>query len=265
MRPDRVQLGLERPLRAEHRLDRERSGHVGHREQVRRVVDRQQQHAEHAVGAVDERQPFLGRQRDRLQPRPAQRLAAVDAGAGLVAHPALAEQHERAVGQRGQVAGGAEGAVLRHPRRDVGVQQVHEGRRDQRTDAAVAQRERAHPQEHHRADDLARHRRAHPGRVRADQRVLELGTPGRCDERVGERPETGRDAVHGPAGLLDPLDDVPRADHGIHSGFGERDPGVAAGDGGDVGGRDAGGLDDDGIHAGTPLCRTLLTRGTPGR
>ena len=41
------------------------------------------------------------------------------AGAVLAEHPALAEQHQRAVRQRRQVAGGAERAVLGHPRRDV--------------------------------------------------------------------------------------------------------------------------------------------------
>jgi hypothetical protein len=37
-----------------------------------------------------------------------------------------------------------------------------------------------------------------------------------------------------------------------------------AGHGEHVGGGDAGGLDDDG-HCGAPWCRTVRTRGTPGR
>ena len=50
--------------------------------------------------------------------------AAGDPGAVLAEHPALAHQHQRAVRQRGQVAGGAQRAVLGHPRCDVVVEQV---------------------------------------------------------------------------------------------------------------------------------------------
>ena len=55
-----------------------------------------------------------------------QRLRGTDPGAVLAEHPALAEQHDRAVRERGQVARGAERAVLRHPRGDVVVEQVGE-------------------------------------------------------------------------------------------------------------------------------------------
>ncbi|GFJ91743.1 hypothetical protein Prum_053850 [Phytohabitans rumicis] len=101
-----------------------------------------------------------------------QGLRAVDPGARLVEHPALAEQHERAVGERRQVAGRAERAVLGHPRGHVVVEQVDEALRDQGADAGAAQRERTHPQQHHRPYHLARHGGADARGVRADERVL---------------------------------------------------------------------------------------------
>ena len=121
----------------------------------------------------------------------------------LAEHPSLAEQHQRAVRQRRQVTGRAERAVLRHPRRDVVVEQVHQGLRDQRADPGTAQRQRPDPQQHHRPDHLAGHRRADPGGVRADQRVLQLGPPLRRDERVGQRAEAGGHPVHRAAVALD--------------------------------------------------------------
>ena len=115
VRADGVQLRPERPVRAEHRLDDQGRGDVGHGEQVAQVVDRQQQHAEHAVGAVDQRQPLLRGELDRCRARPAQRVGGGQPLAVRAEHPALAEQRQRAVGQRCEVAGAAQRAVLAAP------------------------------------------------------------------------------------------------------------------------------------------------------
>ena len=208
VRPDRVQLGQERPVGAEHRLDRQRGGDVGHGEQVPRVVDRQQQHAEHAVGAVDQRQALLGGQRRSAAARPrCSASAAGHPGAVLAEHPALAEQHQRAVGQRGQVAGGAERAVLGHPRRDVGLS---------RSTSACATSGRT--PEWPIASDRTRSSII----ARTTSRGIGAPMPAACErisaccssarrsgaiERVGQRAEAGRDAVDRPAGALDVVDD----------------------------------------------------------
>ena len=101
---------------------------------------------------------------------------------------------------------------------------------DQRPDPGAAQGERADPQQHHRPDHLARHRRADPGGVRADQRVLQLGPPLRGDERVGERAEPGGDAVDRAAATLDAVHDGPAGRHRVDGGRGEDDRARAAGD-----------------------------------
>ena len=94
------------------------------RSSSRRSVDRQHQHAEHAVGAVDQRQALLGGQLDRRQAGGGERVGGRHQGAVGVADLALAHQRERAVRQRRQVAGAAERAVLVHHRRDAVGEQV---------------------------------------------------------------------------------------------------------------------------------------------
>ncbi len=253
VRPDRVQFGEEGPLRAEHRLGGQRGGHVRHGEQVRRVRDGQQQHAEHPVGAVDQRQPLLGGQLQRAQAGRVQGFGGGHPGAVLAHHPALAEQHDRAVGEGRQVTGGAQRAVFRDPRGDAVIEQVDQALREHRPHPGAAHRERAHPQQHHRPHHLAGHRRADPGGVRADQRVLQLGAAFRFDRRVGERAEAGRHAVDGPAGGFDAVHDGAAGGHRLDGGGGELDLGILACDGEDVGGLDPGGLNDHG-HCGTPSC-----------
>jgi hypothetical protein len=261
---DPVQLRQERPLRAEHGLDGQRRGHVRHGEQVAGVLDGEQQHAEHPVGAVDQREAFLGGEVERAQAGVVQGLRGGGTGTVLAEHPALAEQHQRAVRQRCQVAGRAQRAVFRHPRRDVRVQQVGDALGEHRAYPGVAEGQRAQPQQQHGPHHFAGHRRADPGGVRADQRVLQLGPPFGGDERVGERAEAGGHAVHRAAGGLDGVDYRAAAGHRGDGGFGYLHPGGVAGNGEDVGGGDAGGFHDDG-HRGAPWCRTVLTRGTPGR
>jgi hypothetical protein len=111
----RDQVLGERAIGAEQRLDRQRGGDVGDAQQPPQVVVGEDQHAEHPVGAVDQRQALLGTERERL-----------DAGLGergALEHVALADQHHRAVGERREVAAGAERAVLGDPRRDPRVEQ----------------------------------------------------------------------------------------------------------------------------------------------
>jgi hypothetical protein len=193
-----------------------------------------------------------------------QRLGCGDPGAVLAQHPALAEQHERAVRERRQIPGRAQRPVLRHPRRDSGVQQVHQAARQRRPYTRPAQRQRPYAQQHHRPHHFRRHRVADAGSMRTDQGVLKLRATVRGDGRAGKGAESGGHAVHGTAGRLDVVDDRAAGGHGIHGGVGDLYGCSVPGHGKYVGGGDAGGSDDD-THEGTPLCRTVRTSGTPGR
>ena len=67
VRSQRHQVGGERTIGRHQCLDAHRRGDVGGAHEHVEIGERQHQHPEHAVGAVDQRQPFLGPQRDRLQ------------------------------------------------------------------------------------------------------------------------------------------------------------------------------------------------------
>ena len=83
-----------------------------------------------------------------------------------VAHVALAHQRQRAVGQRRQVAGAAERAVLAHHRRDAGRQQPGQQPRGLDADPGVPGRQRRQSQQHQaRAPPRARPRGRSPRRA----------------------------------------------------------------------------------------------------
>jgi hypothetical protein len=82
---------------------------------ARRGRERQHQHAEHAVGAVDEREALLLGELDRLDPGGGERSAAPARARRRRRAPPLAHERERAVGERGEVARAAEASRTRAP------------------------------------------------------------------------------------------------------------------------------------------------------
>ena len=183
--------------------------------------------------------PSLARSVSGATPAVATGGRAVDQRAVGQARLALAEQHERRRRQRGEVAAGAERAVLADDRRDAGVEQ---GEHRVDDDAARAP-EKPIARLRARSRTIARTTSrstsgAHPGGVRADQRRLQLGRALGRDHRVGQRAEPGGHAVDR-LGLVDePLDDGGAA---LDRGSGvvaEHDRPIVPGDGDDVG-RDA--------------------------
>ena len=190
VRAQRHQIGGERPVGPHQRFDRHRRRDVRRAQQHVEVGDGEDEHPEHAVGAVDQRQTLLGLQRDRGDA----------GGGGRRGALAFADQGESDVGEWGEVATRAERPVLRNGRGDPGVEQVDDALDDDGADSRVTQRQRPGPQQHHRPDHLVLDRRAHPGGVRADQRALQLLAALGGDHRGGERPEPGGHAVDGLGG-----------------------------------------------------------------
>jgi hypothetical protein len=82
---------------------------------------------------------------------------------GVVGHLALAEQRERAVGQRREIARGAQRSVLADDGRDARVEQREDRFGDDRPRPRATHGQRAGAQQHHRAHDLALDGRPHPG------------------------------------------------------------------------------------------------------
>ena len=175
LRPHGDEILGEGAIGAEQRLGRHRPGQVGRRDQTVEVGQGEHEHPEHPVGAVDEGEALLGPQRHRRHAGGPHRRRAAEPAAVGPAGLALADEHQRRGGQRGEVAAGAERAVLADDRRDPAVEQRDDRVGDLDPGPGEAHRQTAGPQEHHRPHHLALDLRAHPGGVRPDQRDLQLG------------------------------------------------------------------------------------------
>jgi len=206
MRPQVHEVGRQRPVRAEQRLQAHRARQVSRTQQPRQVGAGQHEHGQHAVGAVDQGQALLLGQLDRLQ-------ACLGQGggcglqAGRGAHLPLAHNGERDVRQRRQIPRAAQRAELPDHRRDAGVEQVRVRLGGTRTYAGVAGDQRPQSQQGSAADDLRLHLDTGARRVRAHEAALQLRPLGLRDVRGRQRPEPGRDAVRRGVtcrGLLDP-------------------------------------------------------------
>ncbi len=118
------------------------------------VIEVQSADACHGAGAVCDAEPLFADQRVQLfDAGAAQRLIPGEKLALVVGLP-QAQQHQPHVTQRGQVAGGAERALLGDPGGDALVQKLCQTLHQQGTYAAYAHAESVGPEQHHAADDL---------------------------------------------------------------------------------------------------------------
>ena len=178
------------------RLHAHRRGDVRGAQQQPQVVAGQHEHAEHAVGAVDQRQALLLGQHHRLDPGRGQRVgrrrAAPRRRSRTVPSPVTASA-QCASGARSP--GAAQRAVLAHHRGDPGGDQRRVGPGGLQPDPGAAGGQRGQPQQHHRPHHLALHLGPGPGRVRADQAALQQHPALARDVPGGQRAEPGGDAV----------------------------------------------------------------------
>lgn len=161
---------------------------------------------------------------------------------------ALAHQREGAVGERGEVAGAAEGAVLVDDGGDPGVEHVGHGLGDGGAHPGVPGGHRLQAQEHQGAHDLPLDARAHAGGVRTDDVALELRAQLGADVPGGEGAEAGGDPVDGLGLGGERVDDLASAGEGVERLAGQLDPRVASGDGDDVLGGGPGRPHHDSVH-----------------
>ena len=170
------------------------------RSSASRSCEREQQHAEHAVGAVDQREALLGAAASSGS-MPGRARAPRPPGA---ASPSASSTSPSPISTSAQCASGArsplapERAVLGHDRRDAGVEQREHrarrppGRAPEQPIASVRARSSIIARTTSRSTGGA-----HAGGVRADQRALQLLAALGRDRDVGQRAEAGRDAVDG--------------------------------------------------------------------
>ena len=172
MAPQRVDLGMERRRRPHRRVRRQRAGDErGSRRAMRAKQAGECQRGRH-LGAVDERDAFLGLKDHRLESRLGQRLARGQSFAGEEGL-ALAHHRRRHVGERCEVAGRADRSLLRNERNDPARQHVLDELDDVHPHAGRAAAQRQQLQRHHQADDLLREWRADAAAMRQDQVALQ--------------------------------------------------------------------------------------------
>ena len=116
-----MDLGQEARTCAVERLDGHRAGEVRRDLEPPRANEAERADGRHELRAVDERQPLLRVQHDRLEPDGRQRLAAgqqpsFDPGVSF------ADERQREVGERCEVAARAHGASTRHDRQHATVE-----------------------------------------------------------------------------------------------------------------------------------------------
>jgi hypothetical protein len=132
------------------RLERHRAGEVGDPAGGLGVEHGERADRGHVLGAVQERQALLGLERHRRQAGGGQRGRGGLADAAVL-DLALADQAERQVGQRREIAGRADRAAARDQRVDPGGEHRAQLIGDDGAGAAAAGREHRGAQQHHRA------------------------------------------------------------------------------------------------------------------
>ena len=178
------------------------------------VEQRQHAHRLHRLGAVDQGEAFLRLQHHRLEPRPAQRLAA---GEPLATEErlALADQDQRQVGQRSEIAARADRALLRHEGDHVALEHRDEQVQRALADPAVSSGEDVRAQKHQRAHGRGRQRGARACGVGEDQVALQLAQIGARDGHLGQGAEARVHPVGRDTALGDPIHQTAPGPHAL--------------------------------------------------
>ena len=195
MRARRVNPLVEGARRAAQRVERHGADHVGRiRPGSRAASSSRQPMASIACVPLIRLMPSLGCRSIGSMPARAQRLAARQDRA-FEFRLAFADQHQRHVGQRREIARRAHAALRRHDRRDAAIQQIAEALGDQRPDAGESLGQHVGADQHHGADHVARQRIADAGGMRADHVALQLVEILARNADVGQQPDAGVDRV----------------------------------------------------------------------
>ena len=173
--------------------------------------------------------PSLARSSHRRQAGGSEGVGGRHQRPGGVTYVALPHQRQRAVGERSEVSGATQRAVLADHGRDPRGQQRRQQLRGLPPDAGVTGGQRREPQQHQAPHDLALHLGPGARGVRADQRALELLAQLARDVAGREGAESRRDPVRRCGRGRELLDHRPSAVDGGERVLGQRDRGPAPG------------------------------------
>ncbi len=186
---------VEGAPRSLERLQADGAGDVRRGGEARGVAEGEGAERGHVLGAVDEAQALLGGQLDGREARRGERLAGGHLAAGE-ARLALADEGERQVRERRQIAGRAHRPLGRDARRHARVEHRQQRVDDLHAHARVPQRDHLRAQHHHPADLGLAQVGPDAARVAAHQVLLQGAHVALLDARLGEGAEAGVDPVH---------------------------------------------------------------------
>ena len=196
MRPRRVYALVEGDGRAEQGFQRHRARDVGEAREPGGAPERERAHGGERLRSIEQREAFLRCQADGFDAGALQGGAARHALAAIDRF-AFADDAERQVGERGQIAGSAHRALRRDHGMNAAIQHERQRLGDDGAHAAVAERQRVGAQGHDDARLGLGERRAQPAGVAAHQVELQAGEFVIGYAHFAELAEAGVDAVDG--------------------------------------------------------------------
>ncbi len=159
-----VEPGIERHVAAEGGIDAHGARDQGRLEDRLRPEPADQGERGRDLGAVEQRQALLGLKLERRRPDRSQNLGGRSHDPGK-ANLALAEQAAGEMGERRQVAGGADRALGRDHRQGVMVEELQQQLDGPPLHPGMAEREARGLERQDQADHGVRERRAEPAHV----------------------------------------------------------------------------------------------------
>ena len=209
---------VEGHVGALERVERQRADHVGALHQAAGVREREPAHGGDELGAVDERQALLGLEDERRESGGPQRLGRGHK-APLDEALALADEHERQVRERGEVAARAHRALRGDDRVHAPVEHRDQSLERLEANSRETFREDVRAQQHERPGVAGLERRPDARRVRAHEIDLQLEQLRGRNVDVGEVAEAGGDAVDDVAALDGRVHHSARGPHGVARRF----------------------------------------------
>ena len=216
---------IERPHRPLQPVDAQRRRDIGNARELLSPAEREPQQRDRRLCAIDQREALLRREPRGLEPGAGERSRP---GLARMAVPrlALADEHEREVRQRREIAACPNRSSRRHHRMHTTIEQRDEQLQCERVDAGKALREHVGAERHHRPHDGNRQRPAHAGRVAAQQVDLQRRQRVGLDLHLGKGAEAGIDAIDRRIAASDLVDNVARRLHTVQGRRGDRDLGA---------------------------------------
>ena len=191
-----------------------------------RVDKSDQRDAGVRLRAVDERDALLRREHDRLGADLPQHFCA-GSSRSPVQQRSFADQREREMRERREVAARADASLLRDRRVQIGVQHLEQQIDELRTRTGVTLGDHVGAQQHHRAHLALGKAIPDAGRVAPHEIHLQLGQPVARNGDIGQLAESGRHSVYRGVAVHDAIHDRARAEHPFARLGRETDPQMA--------------------------------------